>query len=270
MISVIIPTLGRPSLIRVVNSILADDITSAYSILIVSDGPEAIALTEKFHFLDPRVKKIFNPVKSGVAACLNIGMNHLSLESHFMVFSDDDFWVPGTCNIAIELSRLGGEKTIFLGDSKRHSLNFNREFKTNTKEIGDPIVFCYGNHPIFTNAHYLTLTCMLAPIGARKELFDTTLKLREDIVWLDRLFHSSYKLVQVPGFNSKVSIGYLRTVQRENIEQIKNWLPIIKSHGSKLVLNFLIFHFPRPYLKKFKLYSLLKNTLLYLFHLLIK
>ena len=110
-IKVIIPTLGRSGLAKTLRDIMKDfELSGIYEVevLVISDGTDAFGVNKKI------IAEMDKPVHSnfsinhfqnsgiGVSTALNFGLAKVLPNEFFMIFTDDDEWIPGRLTILIE------------------------------------------------------------------------------------------------------------------------------------------------------------------------
>ncbi len=114
--SIITPTYRRSDLLkRAVSSLLQQTYTD-WEILIINDSP---ADESYFSFAgtinDPRVRYFVNDRNRGVNFCRNFGLEHLSADSRWVIFlDDDDFFAPDTLKYFSELILSHSEQKWFI------------------------------------------------------------------------------------------------------------------------------------------------------------
>jgi glycosyltransferase involved in cell wall biosynthesis len=246
-VSVIIPTLGRPTLKGVIDQIMSDKGSTRLEILVVADGNEALRKVHELNFCLEDVTILLNNRTSGVSGSLNTGLIHASAK-YLMFFSDDDDWKPGKfakCLSNIERK----ENACFFSqveiiDNRGNSTI--RPIKITADPI-NPLLYLYQTNPALRNPAYLSLTSFIAPIGATECLFPEVLKSREDIAWLHSLYESGLDIFITEGVCARVNIGYARTVDRDNSHELGSWLDWLQANYPSVQANFLYCHFLRPF-----------------------
>jgi glycosyltransferase involved in cell wall biosynthesis len=96
MVSIIIPTLGRPSLKRTLES-LVPQLSPEDEVLVVGDGPQSLAATISASF-GSKVRYLeHGPTFIWGHAQRNYGMKQ-AVSSHLAFMDDDDIYLPGALN----------------------------------------------------------------------------------------------------------------------------------------------------------------------------
>lgn len=246
-ISILIPSLGRPTLKKVIEQIIQDKGSFRLQIIVIADGYEALERIKNFSFLNPEISLILNTQTKGVSGSLNFGLKHASGE-YLMFFSDDDEWLSGKIRSSIESIR-GKENTCICFQvetlGKRGLTKVRPSFIP--KSPIDPLLYCYGNSPFINNPRYLSLTSFIAPIDVKKFSFPEDLTSREDVVWLQTVYANGFDIIIVEGIFAKVEIGYDRTSKRDSDTELARWLSWLEQNSPHLQPNFLFCHFLRPY-----------------------
>jgi glycosyltransferase involved in cell wall biosynthesis len=112
--SVVIPTLGRPELVRAIDSVLSQTLTPA-EIIVVNNGPvgsDAAAILREGHVCDDRISVVTLPPFSGPGMSRNFGAWHASC-AYIAFLDDDDHWAPDYLEQVAERVRLDGAEIAF-------------------------------------------------------------------------------------------------------------------------------------------------------------
>ena len=246
-VSIVIASIGRNSLIRVIDQILDDKENFSLQIIVVADGNEAKDKIENLLFSSSIVEIIQNNRTKGVSGALNTGLQRAE-GKYLMFFSDDDFWPRGKLKKSLN-SIVGKEKTCVCFQVETVSKTGKKKTRPSHIPKGsiDPITYCYGGSPFLVNPHYISLTSFIAPIEVKEILFPENLNSREDLVWLNFLHDKMYKIFFEEEICARVEIGYERTSKRDNHIELKAWLQWLERNKPSLQSNFLYSHFLRPY-----------------------
>ena len=252
-VSILIPTVGRETLQKVLGQIEADSENLAIEIIIIGDGDDAMLAICELGISGPSVKIIQNSNKKGVSGALNTGLQFISGE-FLMVFSDDDFWPRG--KFARSLAAVqGSEKACFCFQVETVNKAGKRRIRPSLlpQDPIDPLSYCYSTNPLLENPSYLSLTSFIAPKGVSRIRFPENLNSREDIAWLYLLHKNEFKIFLKEGVNARVDIGYKRTTLRDTSVELISWLNWLNSNGSNVQSNFLYAHFLRPFAQSGKI-----------------
>ena len=108
LVSVIIPTRGRPALVaRALRSVI-DQTEPDLEIIVVVDGPDEDTVAVLANSGDPRLEVLVNPQSLGAAAARNKGVRHA--KGHWVAFlDDDDEWMPKKLEQQLAYARDRGE-----------------------------------------------------------------------------------------------------------------------------------------------------------------
>ena len=247
-ISVVIPTLGRPSLKKVIDQILDDKANLDVEIVVVADGLKAFQNIMNLHIPRKEIRIILNTQSKGVSGSLNAGLESARGE-YVMFFSDDDYWIAGKFNTALIQIRNSDENTCicFQTISKNHRGKKVIRPTNVPKEPINPINYCYGSSPFINNDRYISLTSFIAPQSVRQVKFSEELHSREDIAWLHSLHENGFKIEVAPFVGAFVQIGYQRTMQRDSAQELTVWLEWLKRNSPENVSTFVFSHFLRPF-----------------------
>jgi glycosyltransferase involved in cell wall biosynthesis len=246
-VSIVIASIGRNSLIRVIDQILEDKENFLVQIIVVADGNEAKVKIDNYLFSSSIVEVIQNNRTKGVSGALNTGL-HRAEGKYLMFFSDDDFWPKGKLKNSVN-SILGKKNTCVCFQVETVSKTGKKKTRPSHIPKGsiDPLSYCYGGNPFLVNPHYISLTSFIAPIEVKEILFPENLNSREDLVWLDSLHNNLYEIFFEAGICARVEIGYERTTKRDDHFELSLWLEWLKTNKPDLQSNFLFSHFLRPY-----------------------
>ncbi len=105
LVSVVIPTIGRSSLMRAVASVQAQSYT-ALEILVVQDGADELTRRELEQLGEPRMRVLTQAMPKGAAAARNLGITAAE-GTYIALLDDDDVFMPG--KIAAEVERASAE-----------------------------------------------------------------------------------------------------------------------------------------------------------------
>jgi teichuronic acid biosynthesis glycosyltransferase TuaG len=254
-VSIVIASIGRDSLVRVLNQILDDKEDLSLQIIVVADGNNAKNKIDSFLLSSPMVEVIQNKRAKGVSGALNTGLQ-CAEGRYLMFFSDDDFWPRGKLKKSVD-SIKGKENTCicFQVETISNSGKIKKRPSYIPREAIDPLSYCYEGNPLIVNPRYISLTSFIAPIEVKEILFPENLKSREDLVWLNSLYNSEYEIFLIEETCARVEIGYERTSKRDNFIELELWLQWLQRNKPNLQSNFLYSHFLRPYVMSGNIYS---------------
>jgi glycosyltransferase involved in cell wall biosynthesis len=111
LVSVVIPTFGRPELVRrAVMTVLSQTLRDL-EVIVVVDGPDAETQATLAAILDERVRFIVHPVNRGSGAARDTGADAASAPWIAML-DDDDEWLPG--KLAAQLAAAPSEPAVLM------------------------------------------------------------------------------------------------------------------------------------------------------------
>ncbi len=245
---VIIPTLGRASLKRVIDEIIADSIGQEVRIVLVADGIKALEKIRRLSLISPQVDLVLNESINGISGSFNTGLSRVKEGEFIFLFSDDDYWKMGKFKKLFEaISEYASENTIVISQVLKN----NRGKNAFPKYRKDPIIcmmtFAYGHRVFFKNSNYVSLTAAVFPSNARWIKFREEYKLREDLIWLQDLITSGFAISRSNQVTAEVVMNYKHTVIREEVQQTRLFLKYLESINPKLKETFLHYHLLRPF-----------------------
>ncbi|WP_162264199.1 glycosyltransferase family 2 protein [Mycobacterium sp. Root265] len=99
-ISVVIPTIGRPELIRALRSVRAQSSVGTIEIIVVNDAPPGIELSAEVFDLADHVLR--TPGKVGGSRARNLGIKSAT-GTYVALLDDDDEWLPRKLSLQVAL-----------------------------------------------------------------------------------------------------------------------------------------------------------------------
>jgi glycosyltransferase involved in cell wall biosynthesis len=173
-VGVIIPTLGRPSVIDAIRSAL-DQTYAPAQVVVVADGPLAL-LDAIQRPTDPRVRLLSNRPQTGAAAARNVGVAALSTVL-VALLDDDDTWLPEKLERQVAaFQRLRSEGVL-------HPVIACRSVKTDLSSGRSVVAPRYLIRPGQRPGNYLFRRRQIRPYGAALGhsmlLFERALAIRE-------------------------------------------------------------------------------------------
>jgi len=111
LVSVVIPTFGRPELVlRAVGTVLCQTM-SDLEVIVVIDGPDSATQAMLASVVDERLRVIMHPFNRGPGAARDTGSDAAS--APWVAFlDDDDEWLPG--KLAAQLAAAPGEPAVLM------------------------------------------------------------------------------------------------------------------------------------------------------------
>ena len=245
---VIIPTLGRASLKRVIDEIFADSIGQEVRIILVADGINALEKTNALSLNSPQVELVLNESNSGISGSFNTGLSRVKDGEFIFLFSDDDYWKIGKFDILFKaVSEFASENTIVISQVLKNNGGKNAFPKFGKEPILCMMTFLYGQRVFIRNSNYVSLTAAVFPNNAKWIKFREEYKLREDLIWLQDLITSGFEISRSNQVTAEVVMNYKHTVVREEIQQTRLFLEYLERINPKLKETFLHYHLLRPF-----------------------
>jgi len=259
-LSVIIASIGRRSLLTVVQDIARDwdyFLTSpiwrnqdTLELCIYLDTPTPdftlIASLEEFDFV--RIVFAKEVSSMGPAFAYNKAKS-ISTGDFFSFFSDDDTWLQG--RIATIFSFLRGKKTTLLQmKSIYHDGEIKKVRPKKFVQDGESflnLVFGYQN-PFRRNLYYVSLISIAGSADLLKIDFRSNLTLIEDLLWLTELIRENPKLhwESVDKITSQIQVNLQRSGPRINDQNLRNIENIFREYGMEHYSHYYWQHLPRP------------------------
>lgn len=216
-VTVILPTLGRESLMDSIESILRD---SQVIKIIVIVAQEDYLNTKRImsRFIDDLdIRVCLKEVDSrSISKSFNLGLSLIDTD-YFTFFSDDDIWIRGRTQAQLNFLEANPKISAHLG-----YVNFQKSDSSiirPEKIIRASVTDVLNNKWWMRGEYYVSLTSFLG----RKELssirFRENLKFWEDISWLIDIENNGFVFMQTYLICSDVKMGYSRGASRESSEQ---------------------------------------------------
>jgi hypothetical protein len=245
---VIIPTLGRASLKRVVDEIIADSIGQEIRIILVADGMEALEKIRALSLISPQVDLVLNASNNGISGSFNTGLSRVKDGEFIFPFSDDDYWKIGKFDkLFTAVSEAASQNAIIISQVLKNNGGKNAFPKYRKDPILCMMTFSYGQQVFFRNSNYVSLTAAVFPSNARLIKFRGEYKLREDLIWLQDLITSGFEITLSKQVTAEVVMNYKHTVNREEVDQTRLFLKYLDEINPKLKETFLLYHLLRPF-----------------------
>jgi glycosyltransferase involved in cell wall biosynthesis len=225
-ISVIIPTIGRESLNRAIESVLNQTI-GVYEIIVVNDLSHP-----NYKPIDVDMKcLVVDSIRGGVAACRNTGLA-ISSGNLIAFLDDDDFWVDNKIELQLNFLRdmnLRIDEKWVLTSRVLYFKNGQRYVLPEKIFAGDRIIkslYTLGFGRVKTAFYTPT---WIFPSKFCNTKFDEHLTNREDIRFLLDLEADSFKVYQmaIPLVTIEKSID--RQILREKSRDVLNWITYLYS-----------------------------------------
>ena len=251
-ISVIIPTIGRDSLMRAIDSILAQG-ELIHEVIVVGSAPGI-----RLDFRSPKVNFVEASSFGNISNARNTGLDHVCPSSDFIGFcDDDDLWLENKVNLQLEALDLNEWDACLTGaqlvdETGRESVRPSKPY------LGEcsPLKFIYSFG--FRKKKYFpfpSLLCAANPINTLR--FDERLKEREDLRFLEDIYNLNLKIGQLAQPLVRISSDPVRSIKRVSFRNDLNWMLSLWKTSISATLNFLLFVSIRN--QSFKTFNFLTN-----------
>jgi len=235
-ISVIIPTIGRDSLMPTIDSILAQG-DLIHEVIVVGSKPGL-----KLDFRSPKVSFIEASSFGNISNARNTGLEHVCPSSNFIGFcDDDDLWLDEKVNLqlkALDINEWDACLTAaqLIDDTGRESVRPSKPY------LGEcsPLTFIYSfgsrRKKYFP---FPSLLCAAKPINTLR--FDEKLMEREDLRFLEDIYNLNLKIGQLAQPLVRISSDPVRSIKRVSFRNDLNWMLSLWKTSISASLNFLLF-----------------------------
>jgi len=230
-VSVIIATLSRPTLGRVLKAI-RNDLPKAQIIAIThgAASQEVMSL-----FLEYGIQHAANE-KNSIGHSWNLGLGLVD-RKYFTFFSDDDFWIANS--LSKHKHKLEESDFDFvLGAVELRDKDKIKKIKPKSV-IKETFLELLQTSIFLPGTKYVSLTSFLGKSILATEYFVEDVPFWEDILWLLNLEKSGYRYCQDKTIRSSIEINYSRGSNRETIDSyfvISQYLNRIKPNTGKLFM----------------------------------
>lgn len=231
-VSVIIATLSRPTLGRVLNSIRAD--LPKAQIIAITHGVASQKV--KSLFLEHRIEHAVNESNS-IGHSWNLGLRLVD-RRYFTFFSDDDFWIANSLSEhKHKLEEL--DHDFILGAVELRKNDKTKKIKPKSVIKGS-LLELLRNSAFLPGTKYVSLTSFLGRSTLATEYFNEDVPFWEDILWLLNLEKSGYRYCQDKTVRASIEINYSRGSNRETLHSyfaIAQYLNRIEPYAGKLFIK---------------------------------
>jgi hypothetical protein len=240
--------LGRASLKRVIDEIIADSIGKEVRIILVADGMNALEKIKTLSLNSRQVEIVLNESISGISGSLNTGLSRVKDGEFIFLFSDDDYWKIGKFDkLFSAVLEFASGNTIVISQVLKNNGGKSAFPKYGKEPILCMMTFSYGKRVFVRNSNYVSLTAAIFPSNARWIKFREEYKLREDLIWLQDLITSGFEISRSNQVTAEVVMNYKQTVIREEVHQTRLFLKYLEGINPKLKETFLHYHLLRPF-----------------------
>ena len=239
-LTVIIPSLGRDSIIKVLNDIKEDE---PALIIVLAHGKKAFSNIR--NQVDLKSVLVIECAENlSLSELCNIGLEQVTT-NFFAFFSDDDTWIKGKSNNLIHVLQNNPEFDIAIGSTVEKIGTLNRIRPTNLLENDQNIFdYLYGSPILFKNNRYLGLQDAIVRNGKYPN-FRPNLNVYEDVIWLSDAQQMGHKVICI---NQVVSLKFpsmQRSSERQTAAAVFNLHEEIAKVSPETAAKFFVYHSTR-------------------------
>jgi len=254
-VSVVIPTLGRGSILDSINSAINQTIKPLEVLVICHDSIrdiEVLKLADRI----PSVKILCN-MNGTVSENRNQGIRE-SLGDFVAFLDDDDVWLP--MKLEVQLNLLRTESYDLISCQARYKGWKNEVVPSDVYSCNRKFLeSLYGEWNFGRRKFGIpTPTILVRAIIAKKFLFNTDLKEREDLFFIDQIEQAGHKMIQIQSVLVEVKSTKPFSNRNSTLSQDLYWFQHLSKYTSMLNWKFLITVALRNRLMSFHFFSSLK------------
>jgi glycosyltransferase involved in cell wall biosynthesis len=218
-VSVIIPTIGRRSLFRTIDSILSQG-ELVHEVIVVCSTRLEFELPD-----DPKIIVVNASKEFNVSNARNVGLKKVALESSWVAFcDDDDIWLPGKLQNQIDYclkNRLDGSYTGAVVNTGKSETTIRPRTEYNLNHA--PLAQVYNS--FFSRSGYLPFPSFcfhasLLPFAS----FDENYTEHEDLLFVQNLYIIGFEFGQLSTPLIQVSYDIQRSLKRLDLKQEILWV----------------------------------------------
>jgi glycosyltransferase involved in cell wall biosynthesis len=237
MFTVIVPSLGRKSLIQVLSSI-EPDFQWIKEVIIIDDSESGFnaTLLELIHSVPSLTLKIVRTSgKIGAGNARNIGID-LTGTTWIAFADDDDPWIPfRITNSFPSIIQHDLNASLFLNES-----NFGQEQIWDG--TSDPLIYLYSDRGFFRHKRFLPFGTLIYNRDIYPDVrFDSNLEEREDLWFFHNLYRQNIQFRQLPVVGCSVSRDIYRSISRPSFDSDIEWFHRLSRLESSLGGNFIFY-----------------------------
>lgn len=235
-VSAVIPSTGRASLIKAIDSAIAQTYPLKEIIVILNGRENFQALIESFP--SDRRLIVIEQEYAGVAAARNAGVKAAS--SDFIAFlDDDDFWYPNKTEIQLDKDRaLHADVLSCRAQYTGRTNKIKPRFLLESQDLLNKI---YSQKlPVSRNYGIPTPSALVRTQLAKKFLFDENLTEREDLWFFHTLLKNGARICQISDVLLTVNSRQLAGDRNVTLESDLDWFSKLESVKNNLGWMFLL------------------------------
>jgi glycosyltransferase involved in cell wall biosynthesis len=245
LISIVISTIGRPNLRKLINDIFHDLYGINFEIVIVKDG-EQIFDYEPSVEQKEKIKIIKNENRLGPSSSFQIGID--AAKGEFVrIFPDDDDWAFGFVESAFRDSKPG---VILTGTFLiKDELGTGRRSVQKNLNVEGPLKSVYNNTVAWKrNPTFLALPAMLIP----REIFDQVkfypgLFNKEDIILLQEIWEKGFRFKTIDRNAMTGNVSLKRSSDRATLDEEFRFCEYINNTDPDLLKKYIYRNLARPH-----------------------
>ena len=239
-LTVIIPSLGRNSIVKVLNDIKEDE---PALIIVLAHGKEAFSYIRNKVDLSA-VQVIECAKRLSLSELCNIGLKQVATD-YFAFFSDDDTWVKGKSNKLINTLVGSPEFDIAIGSTIEKIGRRNRIRPTNLLANNQNIFdYLYESPILFKNNRYIGLQDSILRKGTYPN-FLSHLKVYEDVIWLSDVQLMGHRVICIREVVSLKFPSMQRSKNRQSTAAVLNLHKEIARISQATATKFFVYHSTR-------------------------
>jgi glycosyltransferase involved in cell wall biosynthesis len=254
-VSVIIPTLGRASLLNSISSAINQTVKPLEVLVVCHDSVCNSQVISDAAGM-PLVKILSNS-RGSVSENRNQGIRESS--GDFVAFlDDDDNWLPRKLELQLSILKL---QSFDLVACKAKYIGWKNDIvpkEVYSREISF-LESLYGNWNFGSRKFGIPTPTILVKASIAKEFqFETDLKEREDLHFIDKVEQAGYSIIQIENVLVEVASSKPFSYRQVDIYQDLYWFKYLSKKSSMLNWKFLLAVALRNRLMTFQLFSTLK------------
>jgi hypothetical protein len=236
-LTVIIPSLGRNSIAKVIDDIQKDE---PALIIVLAHGHKAfINICNQVNLKSVQVTECSE--KLSLSEICNIGLKQV-VTNYFAFFSDDDTWITGKTNSLIDALQNNPEFDIAIGSTIEKTGSHNRIRPTNLLENNQNI---FDYLPVlFKNNRYIGLQDAMLRNGKYPD-FRPNLNVYEDVIWLSDAQQLGHKVICIKKVVSTKFPSMDRSNDRQTTGAVLYLYKEIMKVSKQTATKFFIYHSTR-------------------------